>query len=42
MQRTSKLNDWKIEYTIYKNTIKFIRYKLYDKSAEKISSAGCA
>ena len=35
MQRTSELHDWKLEYTIYKNTIKKVRYKLYDKSAEK-------
>jgi hypothetical protein len=35
MQRTSKLQDWKLEYTIYENLKRKIRYKLYDKTGEK-------
>ena len=41
MERTSKLEDWKLQYTIYENLTEKIRYKLYDKTAEKLSSTGC-
>ena len=35
MKKTSYDNDWKFEYTIYKNLKKIIRFKIYDKSEDK-------
>jgi len=35
MEKTSKDNDWKFEYTIAMNKMKRIRFKIYGKSEDK-------
>ena len=33
-------NDWKYEFELYKDGVLFIRFKIYDKTAEKLTSLG--
>ena len=32
--------DWKYEFELYKGDRKLIRFKIYDKTAEKLTSKG--
>ncbi len=38
--KTSKLNDWKYEYTVSINKEKRIRFKIYGKTEDKLTSTG--
>jgi hypothetical protein len=35
-------NDWTCEFTIEKNNKVVMRFKIYDKTAEKLTSLGCS
>ena len=37
---TKNDNDWKFEFKLFYKGFKFIRGKVYDKSAEKLTSCG--
>ena len=37
---TKHENDWKFEFSIYKNHVKIIRAKIYGKSEDKLTSLG--
>ena len=33
-------NDWKFEFSLFKEGMKFLRGKIYNKTAEKLTSLG--